>query len=663
MSPGLAALAWLACAGPDTAAGGPSICMDPDGAFFDAPFPSDHRRVGDTLDLTGFPNPEEVDVVEDTLALLADARGWGTTSGVFFTAGAPLDPGSLPDLAGSVEAGAAAFLVDVDPASPERGLRVPIEVLYRDDPGPYGAPQLLSLLPLQGAPLRPGTRYAAAVTRGVLTAGGEPLSPSPALSALLRGEAPDGLDDGGVYLEAIDALEDLGEDPGALAGLAVFTTWDPLPPMAALVEAMAEHPLAPLGPLEVTDTFDDYCVLQTTVPIPVYQSGDPPYLTDGGAILFGDDGAPLLDHYEESRVVLTVPAGTPPAGGWPVAVMVRTGGGGDRPLVDRGTRGADGEPLVAGEGPARYFAAAGWAGLTWDGPHGGLRNVSGGDEQFLVFNVTNPAALRDNLRQSAAELTLLPELLPLLGEAEISDGDSDGASDGACGPVALNSGTLAVMGHSMGASIAPLALGVDPRWQAAVLSGAGGSWIENIVHKQSPLEVAPLAEAMLGLDAGDLSEHDPFLSLLQWAGEPADTPVFARGLLARDPAPHVLMFQGIVDTYILPPMANALSLSLGLDLGGEALDAASPELEEYDDLASLLPLSGGEQRALPLSANLDGGLTGAVVQHAEDGVEDGHEVMFQLDLPKRQYRCFLEELAAGEAPQIVAGGALGDPCR
>jgi hypothetical protein len=35
-------------------------------------------------------------------------------------------------------------------------------------------------------------------------------------------------------------------------------------------------------------------------------------------------------------------------------------------------------------------AAAGWGGLSIDGPHGGLRNVSNGDEQFLMFNVTNP---------------------------------------------------------------------------------------------------------------------------------------------------------------------------------------------------------------------------------------------------------------------------------
>ena len=36
---------------------------------------------------------------------------------------------------------------------------------YRDDGGRFGTPRQLSVLPLQGAPLRPRTWYAAVVTR------------------------------------------------------------------------------------------------------------------------------------------------------------------------------------------------------------------------------------------------------------------------------------------------------------------------------------------------------------------------------------------------------------------------------------------------------------------------------------------------------------------
>ena len=70
-----------------------------------------------------------------------------------------------------------------------------------------------------------------------------------------------------------------------------------------------------------------------------------------------------------------------------------------------------------------------------------------------------------------------------------------------------------------------------------------------------------------------MTQGDPALSMLQWALEPADPPTY--GALAKG---HVLMFQGVVDHYILPPMANAASLSLGLDLAGDELDRQSVEL-------------------------------------------------------------------------------------
>src|SRR4029077_20554202 len=101
-----------------------------------------------------------------------------------------------------------------------------------------------------------------------------------------------------------------------------------------------------------------------------------------------------------------------PTAGYPIVVFSRTGGGGERPLADRGGQGmTGGAALVPGTGPALTFAAAGFAGSSIDGPHGGLRNVTHDDEQFLMFNVNNPVAMRDNVRQSAAELVLQAHLL------------------------------------------------------------------------------------------------------------------------------------------------------------------------------------------------------------------------------------------------------------
>ena len=78
------------------------------------------------------------------------------------------------------------------------------------------------------------------------------------------------------------------------------------------------------------------------------------------------------------------------------------------------------------------------------------------------------------------------------------------------GPVIFNPNAQALMGHSMGGTISPLALAFEPRFRAGILSGEGGSWIENILYKLEPLDVAPAIEILIGytnlhrtLTAGD----------------------------------------------------------------------------------------------------------------------------------------------------------------
>jgi hypothetical protein len=349
-----------------------------------------------------------------------------------------------------------------------------------------------------------------------------------------------------------------------------------------------------------------------------------------------------------------------PAAGFPIVVFSRTGGGGERPLVDRGVQAMSGGPAITpGTGPAMYFAKAGFAGSSIDGPHGGLRNVTKGDEQFLMFNIGNPRALRDNVRQSAAELVLQAHVLEGIS---IDVSGCPGVTNTTDGMAHFDTSIAALMGHSMGATIAPLSLAFEPRFLAGILSGAGGSWIENVIYKQKPLAVKGIAEILVGIAGeGELTEHDPVLSMFQWAGEAADPPVYAARVTPR----HILMMQGIVDHYIMPPIADAASLSLGLDLAGEALDAKTPEVASLAPLGPLLDLAGRRAIALPASANVDGPLgvkvTAVVTQHPEDGVEDGHEVVFQTEAPKRQYRCFLEGLAKG-TPVVPAPGGELDPC-
>ena len=659
---------------PDATPAGARVSMDFAGKadFYASPFPTDARLAADgTIDLTGFPDPFGKDLVARVRQIIkTDARGFGTTSAVYFELTGPLDVSGLPSVHGSVAPGSTVALLDVDPASPDYLHPVPVSVRFFADGGPYGARNLLAVLPLQGAPLRPKTRYAAVVRRGLRDGSGAQLGVSAGMAAIASGSAPTGMSAPAFasYQAALPALAAAKIDVADLAGLAVFTTDAPTEAMGRVTAAMVASPPTPTQAFKRTDLFDTFCVYATSIPMPEYQQGAPPYTDAGGGWTFDASGAPVVQRDEQASFVVTIPRRPMPAAGYPVVVFSRTGGGGDRPLVDRGVQGMTGGPaLLPGTGPALYFAAAGYAGSSIDGPHGGLRNVTHGDEQFLMFNIGNPVALRDNVRQSAAELALQAHILE---QVTVDVTDCPGAD--APGHLAsFDPGTMALMGHSMGATIAPLTLAYEPRFRAALLSGAGGSWIENVIYKLHPIAVKGFAELLVGLTGSgyELTEHDPVLSLFQWAGEAADPPVYARRIVrepADGPPRHVLMMQGIVDHYILPSIANTTSLSLGLDLAGAELDGTVPEIASFTPLGSLLDLGGRAAIPLPAAGNVTGAggamITAVVTQHAEDGIEDGHEVVFQTEGPKHEYRCFLESLLTG-TPRVPGPGKAMDPCQ
>ncbi len=660
----------LACsAASPQAAPGPTVNMRfARASFYDAPFPSDDLVKADgTIAIAAFPNPSGVSLVDQAKALAGAAHGFSEAGAIYFTTTGAVKAGALPDLATSVTPRASVFLMGVQPGSPEYLHRVPVTVRFDADGGPFGAPDLLSLLPLQGQPLRPKTRYAAVVTTAI------GVSPSDDMAAIAGGPGPRGISlaAAGEYRDALATLERAGTPRGEVAGLAVFTTDDP----AALVkvvldDAVANHLPAPDQPFTQTDLFPEFCVYASTLPMPDYQAGAPPYdfATSGGTWTFDASGKPLVQRTEEAGIVVTIPRQPMPPGGWPLAHFIRTGGGGSRPLVDRGPQAVNGGPaLTPGTGPALWFARAGLAGASVDGPHENLRNLTNGNEDYVIFNVFNAPALRDNVRESGVEYALFAHVLSGL-TLDVHD------CPGTTSPARFDASRFALMGHSMGATIAPLSLAFEPLYEAVVLSGAGASWIENVMWKTQPMPVRGDIELFLGYtqQKRHLVEEDPVLTLFQWAEEPADSAVYARDVVAEPPAGiaprHVLMEQGIVDHYIMPAIADGMSLSLGLDLAGTPLDASSPELQSDHSptLESVLPYSGGTQLPLPVSGNRHAAgqvQTTVVAQHPSDGIEDGHEIVFQTDPPKREYRCFLQTWAAGQTPYVPVAGDPTAPCR
>ena len=662
------ALLWMpACGGEPGPVAGAQVRMDYASTdVLGAPWPSEHRRADDgrLVDFP-FPNPRDITLVRDATAIVRDeSHGFSTSAGVFFSLSAAPSVERLPSLAASVTEDANVFLMDVTESSPERGVRRPIETEFAEDAGPFGGPRVLSLLPLQGVPLRPRTTYAAAVLRRLNDAVGQPLGVSESMARLAGGVRPRGVGERAfaVYRAALAVLAERGVRAVDVAGLAVFTTDDPLATFARARSTLAARPVPTPSAFVPAEVFPDYCVFAATLAMPDFQAGEPPYTAEGGDWRFDADGRLVHQRDAMANLVVTLPRRAMPENGFPTVVFVRTGGGGERPLVDRGRRGTAGGPaLQPGTGMAMHFARAGYAGVSVDGPHGGLRNPTRADEQLLVFNITNARALRDNVRESALELTLLPDVLARLRIDATGCAGARTPTGGA--ELRLDGRQLALMGHSMGATIAPLTAAFEPRYTTLLLSGAGGSWIENIRFKQKPLDVRSIAELLLGYPANTLRAHDPVLSLVQWAAEGADPQVYARRLV-REPAAgeaprHVLMMQGIVDHYILPRIATGLSAALGLDLAGDVLDdpivlaRREPELALQRSHAMVLPLIGRGVIALPARGNITDRTTAVVVQYPGDALEDGHEAVFQTEPPQRAVRCFLESLTRG-TPTVPA---------
>jgi pimeloyl-ACP methyl ester carboxylesterase len=645
--------------------------------FYDAPFPSDDLvRSDGTIAIDAFPNPAGIPLVTMTKAMAGTSHGFALEGAVFFTLTAPVSTAKLPTMADTVSASASVFLMNVGSTSPDYLKRIPLKVQFEIDGGPYGAPNLLSLLPLQGTPMRPRTAYAAVVTTALGVAA------SAEMTAIATGTPPAGLSPAAFreYESALAALDKAGVAASSIAGLAVFTTDDPTAQQPLVYAAATANVPTPDRPFQRTDVYDSYCVYESTLPMPDYQAGQYPYNFEcatadplckqaGGGWVFDAAGQPVLQRHEEAGMVVTIPRAPMPAAGWPIAHFIRTGGGGSRPLVDRGPEASNGAPpIIPGTGPALWFAMAGFAGAEVDGPHENLRNLTNENEDFLMFNVFNPPALRDNIRESGVEYGLLAEVLKTL-TLDVSD------CPGTTGPAHFDASHFALMGHSMGATIAPLAAAYEPLYRAVVASGSGASWIENVIWKQQPLDIRGVIGVLLGYSQQKraLNDDDPILTLFQWAEEPADSDMYSRELIAEPskdmPPRHWLMEQGIVDHYILPPIANAMSLSLGLDLLGKPLDGSSAELKDAGDptIESVIGFSTGKQLlTYPVSGNRTSQgqtLTTIVTQHPADGIEDGHEMVFQTDAPKREYRCFLQTWAAGQTPVIPAPGDLTGPCQ
>ncbi len=651
----------------DAGPGEPVARFDLDGVrddFFAFPFPSDLRTHADGRpDLTGYPNPG-IDLVTDMLRIADQRPRFPTLPVAYFRFDTALATRDASDVV-AAEAASPILIVDVDATSPERGRLVPaVAIDLVNDV--YSGPNLLGVGPVPGFVLAPDRTYAVVVRRGLGDARGRMLDVPAALATLARGETPSaswGERARAVYAPLWETHAMIGVAADDVAAATVFTTGDVVAETRALAEAvLAAHSIT-IESLRVDPADGDdhprYCELRARASMPQFQEGTPPF-DEAGTFILDGAGAPTEQRREDVPIVITIPRGEMPAGGFPLMVYFHGSGGIAAQVVDRGPRPAGGVEAV-GEGPAHMIAARGFAAVGAALPLSPDRLPGAGATEYL--NLRNLAAFRDTFRQGVIEQRLL---IRAMTELRI-----DPATLGSCTGVTLPAGETAIrfdanafvgLGQSMGGMYTNMIGAVEPSLRALVPTGAGGYWGYFILETSLIPGARALLAASLRTSADRLSQLHPGLSLLEMAWEGAE-PLVYMPRISRRPLPGIgarPIYEpvGEHDSYFPPAVYDAVALAYGHPQAGERV---WPEMQARLALAGLDGVLDYPVRGNLVSAGGEP-YTGAVVQYAGDGFSDPHNIFTQLPAVRYQWTCFLESALRPAGAAIFAPADEASPC-
>ncbi len=665
-----AVLVFLSGAPDSLAAAPPAPMVEP---RFDAdsagpgPFPSDRLTVPDPGQRTGLrvalplPNCLGESSACDEVHLLNELDGFDLSPRLAVPFSGPIDPASVSPRS--------IFLVRLAAGPPEA---TALERLVYDPLTHtlYGRPEAL---------LEPETRYGLVVTRQLRDAGGRPIRPAAAFQRFLRRQ--DGPLPARAYRQALATLMTTlarrGLRPDDVAVAATFTTGsvsgfleqarealDRHPPAPALITApegggRAYFPRAALRRLvlrrqvrvdkDAAEAFREAPLPVDALPSEVAGLGvgwfwSPSYLTVDHRIVDRATARRLPDPSRAVPVpfVIVVPAGTPPAGGWPVAIMGH-GYGGEMfgsALLIAGTLARHGIATAAitvvghGGGPDGRLVVTPATGAPLEVRIPGRGEDLNGDgaiepTEGLSTPSASPLAtlgLRDGLRQQVVDLMAFVRAL-----AGGLDVDGDGVVDTRGAP-------LAYVGQSLGGIYGTLLLAVDPRVRLGVLNVPGGPIPE--IARLSPA-FRPLLRAALGrrspplLNGADEFHEDlplrteppvvaptpgalaiqEYLARAEWLGRRGDPVAYARYLRAaplagQEPKPVLVQFaRG--DRIVPNPTTSALVRA------GQLADATT--LLRYDRIAGTLPDELAEPHTFLLRVGAPG-LAGRLARAAQEQV-------------------------------------------
>jgi hypothetical protein len=575
---------------------------DDPSVFFDLPWPNEARLTpAGTPDFTSFPAPTR-GLVRDYLdAITVSQDGWSTMGSVYFRFSHAVDPASLPSsLEGSVALDATVFLVPLveGVTSLERH---PAVVRFEPRVTEYWPGNTLAIRPADGFPLLPDTLYAAVVTDGVRTTGGERFGRDVDFEAVMASDAS--VEElVSIYEPALASLDAMGLDRASIVSLAIFRTQDPTALLATAADWVHDEMTPPTLVADAWSTREStmaYTVLHGRYAgAPTFQEGENPYRSEGGGIRLDADGRPFVMGTFEARFALAVPSSPMPEAGYPIVLYGHGTGGNFRSFLEDQT--------------AALLAEQGIASMGIDAPIHGERNPTTDDTLF--FNILNPDAVRCNPIQGALDHAVQSVVAESLVVPRASL-ERDGRE------IHFDPSRLYYVGHSQGALVGPLFFGVDDTPRAALFS-AGGSLIGHTLREKTlPVDIPALVRSLLGFSGATTAEaferegftlEHPIVTVLQGWVDVSDPGNYGPLAVVR-PRPgfvprSVILTEGLRDEYVAPIGIEALATSFRVPV-------AAPVARDIVGLQFL----GVTNELGEIHGNLPGGRTGALFQFPEEG--------------------------------------------
>ncbi|MEC7242827.1 MAG: hypothetical protein VXW32_16455 [Myxococcota bacterium] len=585
MKPIVVFLGFAACTTPP-----PSVLDDPEGGFFDRPFPHADRTHSDgSPDYTGFPNPSASPLIERYVEVAQGLEGFSTVAPITFRFSKPIDATMLPSPNESLNTDASVLLVDMDPTSPQFGQLIPIQTHWQRDATSHQASNLLSLAPVYGIPLRPQTTYLALIRTRIA-------GPDEALSARLQAA-----ETGSVDAQIHGVLNQLGIPTDEVAALTYFQTQDTLSEMDDYAWWIRNN--LPMPSLEQTLRYGEtdkwFRSFVGRMEVPLWQAGEKPYSTSGGGFLRSESSNPMVVTWEQVKFSLTIPSGVEePEAGWPVLIYSHGTGGSYKSCCWPNDK----------LGPARQLARRGIATFGISQPLHADRTAPGTDESLHTFNYLNPESARHNFRQGALDIVYQTTLLSSQSH-ELHYQEER---------FRLDPSKIVFMGHSQGGITGAIAGPfVGDQIQGMVLSGAGGGMSITLTQRKDIVDIEALIREMLNFSIDEeLTELHPVSGLIQVLTDITDPLNYARYWMSEPASPYsrplpVLLTEGLLDEQTPSRTSEALGAAGGL-----------PILEPVAHVSTAHDLLGLDFQKLPAAGNqtdwTDNAITAGLAQYAEE---------------------------------------------